>query len=104
MEATQPESPPAQLVWIARDAALVEAGRIGVEEPALVGEDDGLHAVAEVQLLQDVGDVRLDRRLADVELLADLRVREPGGDEPQDLALARGELVDALRALGSVEP
>ena len=35
----------------------------------LVREDDGLHAVADVQLLQQVAHVRLDRRERDEELL-----------------------------------
>ena len=43
-----------------------------LEEPRLVCEYDGLDAVAEAELLEDVRDVRLDRRLADVELSTDL--------------------------------
>jgi hypothetical protein len=35
-------------------------GRAGVEEAGFVGEHDGLDPVAEIELLQDVGDVRLD--------------------------------------------
>ena len=42
------------------------------EEPRLVCEYDGLDAVAEAELLEDVRDVRLDSRLADVELLTNL--------------------------------
>jgi hypothetical protein len=47
----------------------------GVErrgEPGLVGEHHRLDAVAEAELLEDVRDVCLDGRLADVELLTDL--------------------------------
>jgi hypothetical protein len=40
--------------------------------------------------------VRLHRRLADDQLLRDLRVREPSRDEAEDLELARGQLVEAL--------
>ena len=40
-----------------------------LEEPGLVGEHDRLDAVAEVELLEDVRDVRLDGRVADEELL-----------------------------------
>src|SRR5689334_13629442 len=43
-----------------------------VEEPRLVCEDDGLDTVAEAELLKNVRDVRLDGRLADVELSTDL--------------------------------
>ena len=43
-----------------------------LEEPRLVCEYDGLDAVAEAELLEDVRDVRLGGRLADVELLTDL--------------------------------
>ena len=46
-----------------------------VQEPALVGEDDGLDAVAKAELGEDVRDVRLDGRLADEELLTDLGIR-----------------------------
>jgi hypothetical protein len=46
----------------------------------LIRQDDRLHTVAEVQRLQDVGDVRLHRRLADVEAPADLGVRKAVGD------------------------
>ena len=49
---------------------------VGLEQPGLVGEHDGLDAVAQVELLEDVGDVRLDGRLADEQLLPDLGVRE----------------------------
>jgi hypothetical protein len=59
------------------DFALVLTARLHVvllEEPGLMGEHDRLHAVAEVELLKDVRDVRLDGGLADVELVPDLRV------------------------------
>jgi hypothetical protein len=46
--------------------------RAFLEEPRLVCEYDGLDAVAEAELGEDVRDVRLDGRLADVELLTDL--------------------------------
>jgi hypothetical protein len=54
--------------------------RVGCKEARLVGEHDRLYAVSEVELLEDVRDVRLDRRVADVELLADLRVGEAARD------------------------
>ena len=67
------------------------------KRPGLVGEHDGLDAVAQVELLEDVGDVGLDRRVADEQPLGDLGVREALGDQAEDLELARGQLVDRLR-------
>src|SRR6478735_8190873 len=55
------------------------------------GVHDGLHARVQLQLLQDVADVVLDRVLGDEELLGDLTVVEPLGHEPEDLELALGE-------------
>jgi hypothetical protein len=43
--------------------------------------------------------VRLDRRLAHDQLGGDLGVRQPARDELEDLELARGQLVEALRRL-----
>jgi hypothetical protein len=47
-------------------------------EPGLVGQHDRLDAIAETELLEDVGDVGLDGGLADVQLFADLRVGQAG--------------------------
>jgi hypothetical protein len=65
-----------------------------------MGEDD-LDPVAEVELLEEVGDVRLHRRLADVELLSDLRVRQAAGDEAKNVSLAGTELVELCRGASS---
>ena len=70
------------------------------DEPGLVCEHDGLDAVAEAEFLEDVRDVCLDGRLADVELCADLRVGQAGGDESEDVLLSCGELVEFFRRLG----
>jgi hypothetical protein len=43
-------------------------------EPGFVGEHDRLYAVAEIELLQQVVDVGLDRRVGDEQLLSDLCV------------------------------
>src|SRR5829696_5053609 len=67
---------------------------LACHEPCLVGEHDRLHPVAQFELAQQVGNVCLDRVLAEHELGCDLRVREPTGDEPQDLELPRGEFGD----------
>src|SRR5512139_2257728 len=45
------------------------------EQPSLVRQHDCLDPVAQIELLEDVRDVRLDGGLADVELLPDLCVR-----------------------------
>ena len=47
------------------------------DEARLVCVDDSLHPVTKRQLLQDVGDVRLRRRLADYETIADFGVGSP---------------------------
>jgi hypothetical protein len=54
----------------------------------LVGEDDGLDAVAHVELLQEVPDVRLDRGQRDHQLLGDLAVGEAAAHELEHLELA----------------
>jgi hypothetical protein len=68
----------------------------------LVGEDDRLDAISEPELLEDVRDVGLDGRLADVQVLRDLSVRQTAGHQPEDLALA--ELVELLRRRGTWHP
>jgi hypothetical protein len=55
-------------------AAVAARDWIVVQEPALVGQNDGLDAVAKAELGEDVRDVRLDRCLADEELLTDLGI------------------------------
>src|SRR5438128_1112489 len=70
--------------------------RVSVEKPRLVREHDCLDAVTKVELLQDVRDVRLDGRVADVELSADLGVREAAGDQAENVELALGEIVELL--------
>ena len=66
-------------------------------EPVRVGVVDRLGAVAGADLGEHVVDVGLDRRLADDERRRDLAVRQPGGDQREDLGLARGELVGQAR-------
>src|SRR5437867_1366729 len=81
--------------------AAASAPHVSLEDPRLVGEHDCLDAVAEVELLEDVGDVRLDRRLADVELLRDLPVREAAGDQARDISFALTEVIEFLRRRGT---
>ena len=59
---------------------------VSLEQARLVGEHDSLHAVAEAELLEDVRDVCLDGRLADVQLSADLPVREAARAGREDVA------------------
>src|SRR2546423_764197 len=70
-------------------------GRLGVDlgviltddagKSALVRKDNGLHAIAHIELRQDMRYMRLHRRLADEQFLRDLRVRQPLRDELQHL-------------------
>src|SRR5438552_6446649 len=68
--------------------------RVSVEESRLVREHDCLDAVAEVVLLEDVGDVCLDGGVADVELSSDLGVGEAAGDQAKHVELALRQLVE----------
>jgi hypothetical protein len=70
---------------------------VGLDESRLVGEHHRLHAVAKVELLQDVRDVGLHGRVADVELLSDLGVRESACDQAEDVSFPLGELVELGR-------
>jgi hypothetical protein len=70
--------------------AMVWLPGVRLEEACLVGKHDGLDAVAEVELLQDVGDVCLDGGVADVELSRDLPVRQAAGDQAEDFLFPRG--------------
>jgi hypothetical protein len=62
-----------------------------VEELLAHGVDHGLHPRVQVQLLEDVAHVVLDRVLRDVELAGDLAVAHALGHELEDLELAVGE-------------
>jgi hypothetical protein len=67
---------------------------VSVEKPRLIREHHGLDAVTKVELLEDVRDVCLDGRVADVELAADLGVRETARDKAKYVYLALGEIVE----------
>ena len=69
----------------------MDGGSVRLEKTGLVCEHDRLHAVTQVELLEDVRDVGLHRRLADVELAADLGVRLAAGDQPEHVHLALGQ-------------
>src|SRR5205823_4671202 len=76
--------------------AIAWRSRVGVEKSRLVREHDCLDAVTEVEFLEDVRDVCLDGRVADVELLSDLDVREAAGDQAKNVELAPGQIVELL--------
>ena len=67
--------------------------RVRLEEPRLVRKHDCLHAVAEVELVEDVRDVCLDGGLADVELEPDLCILEATSDQAKDLSFTLTEIV-----------
>src|SRR3954452_15944319 len=69
-----------------RGARLYQAGFVGV--------DDRLHAVADAEFPEQVGDVGLYRRLAEEQRGADLGVRSAARDQIEHLALAAGEFVE----------
>jgi hypothetical protein len=54
------------------------------------GGDDGVHPVAQAELVQDPSDVRLHGRLAEVQPPGDLRVRRATAERQQDGALPLG--------------
>src|SRR5690242_12379929 len=74
------------------------------DEAGFVGVDDGLDAVAQAELLQDLGHVGLGGRLADHQLAADLRVGQAADEQVEHLALARGQLADGRRDGGLGAP
>src|SRR4051794_36414505 len=56
---------------------------VGVEESGLVGENDGLGTVAQVEFLEQAGDVGLHGGAADEGLVPDLGVGEAAGDQAE---------------------
>src|SRR5438477_608558 len=61
------------------------------DEAGFVGEDDGLGAVAKIELGQDPADVSLGGLFGDDKGAADLGVGQAVGDQPQYLGLPLGE-------------
>ena len=68
-----------------------------LEQPRLVGEHHCLDPVAQAELLQDVCDVRLYGRLADVELRPISALDRPVGDQPQDLESSLRQFAEFFR-------
>jgi len=67
----------------------------GAHEPGLVGEHDGLDAVAQAELGEQAPDLGLDRRVADDELRRDLAI---------DIPRARSLKTSSSRAVSSSRP
>src|SRR4051794_22978706 len=82
-------------------AVAARLAHAGPCETVFVGEDDGLDAVAQVELSEQAGDVRLDRGRLDHELGGDLRVGAPAGEQAQDVKLAAAEQVERRSRCGS---
>ena len=65
----------------------------GADEAGLVGEDDDLHPVAEVEFGEDPPDVYFHGAFHHSQSLGDLGVGAAAGHLGEDLAFAVGELV-----------
>src|SRR6266508_6272794 len=83
--------------WSARGFEVCRAIRRGVglgcsggkaDDAAFQGNGDRGGAVVDPELAEHTQQVGLDRRLADVELAADVLVRQAAGDRGKDLQLA----------------
>jgi len=72
------------------------------DEPAFIGDDDCLRAVAQAEFGEDAANVRLDGRFAEYEPLGDLGVGQSTGDELEDLDFAVGELGELPMSGGAV--
>src|SRR3954469_9216162 len=83
-----------------RAICVASSARAGRDDSGLVRVDDSLDAVAEVELLEDAGDMGFCGRLGHDESLADFGVGAAAGEELEDLALSRSELTERDR-LGS---
>ena len=83
--------------WGAGDGASLAAG---LDEARLVGEYNGLDAVAEVELGQYPPDVDLDGSLGQVHLVGDLAVGAPGGEPGEDRPFPAGEPAEQGIAVG----
>src|SRR6185312_17404568 len=80
----------------------VEPRRLLLDEPGARAERGRLGPVAQLELLQDLPDMQLDRDLCEIELTPDLLVRQADGQALHDIELTAGEggqrLVELARA------
>jgi hypothetical protein len=71
------------------------------DEASLVRKDDGLYAVAEVQLGEDARHMSLDRALADEECARNFGIREAARQVFEDDAFSIGEVGNGGRRTGA---
>src|SRR5437899_3667187 len=69
------------------------------DETGLVGEDHRLHAVAQVELLEDASDVGFYGSIADDELGGDLGVREAAREPLEHLELTGRQPIELFRKI-----
>jgi hypothetical protein len=72
-------APPTGTLALWANEGFRSVGDSGLDQSGFVGQDDCLDAVAEPELGEDVGDVRLDGGLGHEQGQRDLAVREPAG-------------------------
>jgi hypothetical protein len=82
------------------DLRAVLSHRARSDESGLVGDDDELRAIVRVEFGHRPGDVCLTGGWADDEVLGDLVVGQPGGNQREDLTLPVGEGREAARRRG----
>ena len=73
---------------------------VGMNEAVLIGKDDGLHAVPQVQFREDASDVRLHCGLRDDEFVGNLRVRLALRKQVEHLQFTSSEQFESRRRLG----
>src|SRR3954470_12950751 len=78
--------------WLPDGGPSAKRGPPLLHEAGAVGQRDGLDAVAQTELREDVIDVGLHRRLAQEQRLSDLGVRAPVRDLAQHVELAGAEV------------
>src|SRR5215469_4929466 len=64
------------------------------DQAGLVGQDDGLDSVAEVELGEYAPDVNFDSSFGQVQVVSDLTVGSPGGKLHEDGLFTVGELAE----------
>src|SRR4051812_18653264 len=87
--------------WFAWKAAVATDSVVDLLMPARVLHEQGdLDAVVNVELVEQAGDVGLDRRDGEVQSCSDLRVRLAAADGERDVVLAWAERGHAVAGVG----
>lgn len=68
-----------------------------LDQPGLIGENDSLRSITQIELHENATDVGLHGLLCEEHVLRDLSVGQPVCDESEDLGLTYGQRVDAFR-------